>query len=349
MPDLALRLEARRIGRAVRASGTQLRRVQDHAWLLAFVGMAGEHAAIHAAHVGPLAGPRTFHFCPDPRDLDIRAQLLCEIADRLEGYLDWCATCDEAPQLFVTSPAAIGKLDSLADRLPYTPVDRAATKAIQDRQRRLRRFGGQLVYLTRREPHAGQQVLLAATALLSEHFVTGQDDQEDIHLGAQLAWVDPRAGIDPVTAAEIAERTPMGAITDPEFDADVLIHDVAAYNDARRNGAPAPRVKSLADVVGRRLEPVTIAMAEGIERAVGLVAALGLPELPGVDEFVERDREAFPSHRGYVAGGGGIPLADRPKGAAFEYLNREDAEQQWAAAVLHGDPVHRALARLRGT
>jgi hypothetical protein len=347
--DLALRVEARRRGRAVRASGTQIRRIQPHARVIAFVGMAGEHATIHAAHVGRFSGKLKFFFCADPRERDSHAQMLCKIADEVEHYIDWCDARDEMPQIFVTSPGVVRKLDAIADRLPYVPIDQGAPQALQGRARRLRGFGAQLAFFTRYSPRAGQQVLLTATQLLSEHFITGQDDHEDVHLGAQLAWVAPPRGKDAVSAAEIAERTPMGANTDPEFDTDVLIDAVAAHNRARRDGAAASRVRALRDAIGSALEPVTLEMATGIRRAVELVRDLGLPELPRLDGFVERDRVAFRAHRAHVGNGGRLPLADRPKGAAFEYLNREDAEQQWASTLLDGDPVHRALARLRGT
>jgi hypothetical protein len=347
--DLALRVEARRRGRAVRATATQVRRIQPHARIVTFVGMAGEHATIHAAHIARLGRAPKFFFCPDPRDRDVHAQMLCRVADELQRYFDWCEAHDEMPQILVTSPAAVGKLDSLADRLPYAPVDRSAPQAIQARARQLRAFGSQLAFFTRYAPRSGQQVLMGATDLLSQHFITGQDDQEDVHLGAQLAWVAPPRGKDVLAAAELAERSPMGANTDPEFDTDVLVDAVAAHNSARRNGAPAPRISALAAAVGAALEPVTLAMLENVQRAVDIVRGLGLPELPGLDGFVDRDLQAFVDHRAYIAGGGRIPLSDRPKGAAFEYLSREDAEEQWAAALLHGDPVHRALARLRGT
>jgi hypothetical protein len=221
------------------------------------------------------------------------------------------------PQLWVSSGAVAGHLDTLADRLRY---NRQNT--------RVRRFGELLSYATGRYPIAGQQALLTATAALRLHWASGQQPAEDEHLGALLAWVDPPVGIPIQEAVAAAERVPMGVKTDPEFDRTVLDPLVETYDrTARGPGASRRSAADAAMRIQQALEPVALRIYDATQRAVQLLIASGLPELPGLAELEALEAAEFESFMQARDDGRPITLRDRPRAAAFGLSTRESARK----------------------
>jgi hypothetical protein len=85
----------------------------------------------------------------------------------------------------------------------------------------LRRMGRQCRALAEEATFPGQQVVAVASALLSEHVVTGQSAVEDQHLGAVLAWVNTSPGVDPMVESHRRALRPAAALLDKDADDEV--------------------------------------------------------------------------------------------------------------------------------
>src|SRR5690606_21727798 len=97
--------------------------------------------------------------------------------------------------------------------------------------------GAHLTFFGTRRDIPGSSLVLAATDLLTTHWVTGQTPAEDANLATVLAWIDPRDGRTGAEAAEEAEtRPPAGPVSDPRWDRAVLRPLVGAYGRARDDG-----------------------------------------------------------------------------------------------------------------
>lgn len=164
----------------------------------------------------------------------------------------------------------------------------------------------------------GSSLLLAATDLLNRHWATGQSSLEDQHLGALLAWIDPRDG---ETGAEGALRAETGRdergqllcpltgpATDPAFDNRLLAPAIERYDRARQALGAAEDGESAdsglgelhaasgscSRLVGSQLKPTW----DAVWRAVDLLREL--PEGARVEDRWTRDRWSFTGHRDRV-------------------------------------------------
>ena len=204
---IVARLRAFEAGRAVPTASHRQLVLQRHALVVCPVAMAGEDTTVHAIAVGRIAAPPQVRVVSDPRIRDEHYALFEWFGGIVEPYFAECRAAGDFPQIWVSSGAAAGHLDTLADRLRFTRDQPA-----------VRRLGELLSYTTERYPVAGQQTLVPATHALRSHYATGQQEGEDEHLGTLLTWINPPMGRDVLAAATMAEREPMGVKTDPEFD-----------------------------------------------------------------------------------------------------------------------------------
>ncbi len=335
--ELVARMLAFEEGHAVPCASHLGVALRPDALVICPLSMAGEDTTIHIVACGGVVGPPAIRSVPDPRRRDDQYGLLHWLGAVIERDFLRCRRERTYPQIVVPSAAAVSLLDVVADRLRYTRHDE-----------RVRRFGELLSYATERYPYDGQQALLVATGALKLHWATGQDAGEDEHLLANLTWIDPPEGIDTLEAVALAERVPMGAKTDPEFDADVLDPLVSRYNEARRAGASAKELRKRGRMIRDVLEPVVVPIYEATQRAIAVLEGMGLPPLPDLTELERREAEAFEGFMRSRDAGHHLPLRDSPKSAAHRLSAREDAAQNYEAAVLTGDRVARAEGRLSG-
>ncbi len=334
--DLVARLRAFQAGRAQPIASHLQVAIQPHAVVLCPIAMAGEDTTVHIIACGRVGKEPTIYAVADPRFRDDRYRLFEWLSERVDTYFQWCRDAQTFPQLWVSSPAAAGHLDLLAERLRYNRENA-----------RVKRFGELLSYATDRYPIAGQQALLTATTALRAHWATGQQPAEDEHLGALLTWIEPPAGSPILTAVADAERVPMGFKTDPDFDRDVLEPLVEAFNAARRSGS-TERLPALEARIQTALEPVARAIYDATQRAIALLQGAGLPPLPDLAAIEQREIAAFDSFMRSRDAGYGLALRDGPRAAAFKFAERENAVETTAAALIMGDRVARARARLAG-
>ncbi len=280
--DLVMRLLAYRDGRAfARASHRQVS-IQPGALVVCPLAMAGEDTTIHIVAYGTIGRSPRVLCVPDPRKRDDQFGLFAALGADIERYFRRCRAAGRFPQFWLSSAPAVAHLDTLADRLRYNRQNAD-----------VKRFGELLSYVTGRFPVAGQQALITATGALKLHWATGQQEGEDEHLGAQLAWIDPPAGRGILATVAAAELEPMGAKTDPAFDRDILAPLVAAYDAAAREGASRAVLRLRAGLIRDALEPVIRRIYSATQRAIGLLERAGLPPLPDLPAMEAREADEF--------------------------------------------------------
>jgi hypothetical protein len=334
---LVTRLLATEGSRAQRVASTLQVAIQPRGMVISAIAMAGEHTTIHGLACSRIGQSAEFQFVPDPRRRDDQYELFEWLGSRIENYFQECREAKTYPQIWVSSGAAQGHLDVLADRLRYN----------RDNSR-VKRFGELLSYATERYPMAGQQALHTATGALRLHWATGQQEGEDEHLLTLLTWINPPRGKNIYDAVAEAELVPMGCKTDPIVDRDVLDPLLKSYNTARRRGVSEVNLAARTRVIKGELRPIVMRIHDAIQEAITVLRTMKLPRLPDLDSIEERERQEFLSFMDSRDRGYRLPLRDRPKLAAFRLSEREDAVENLEAAVRIRDTVARAEARLSG-
>lgn len=339
MPDLINlvgRLRAFERGRAVQIASHLQVNIQSHARVLCPIAMAGEDTTVHAIAVGRIGAAPEIRVVPDPRMRDDHYALIGWVGGLVEDYFMRCRQAGDFPQIWVSSGAAVGHLDTLADRLRFTrdcpPI---------------RRLGELLSYATERYPVAGQQALVPATGALAAHYCTGQQESEDDHLGTFLTWLDPPTGRDIHAALEMAEHEPMGVKTDPEFDRYHLQPLVTAYDRARGSGASPAELQRRARAIEGALTPIVNNIYCAVQRALTYLIGQ-FPPANLLADLASREAYDFASFMKARDEGQPLPYRDRPKAATFKIAAREEAAQNTEKAKLYGDAAAQARARLAG-
>ncbi|HEU4410569.1 MAG TPA: hypothetical protein VFS43_35265 [Polyangiaceae bacterium] len=335
---LALRMLAFDRGRAQPLAARRRVAVRREAWVLCPLAMAGEETAVHAVACGPIAKREPLVYSvPDPRRRDELFGLFAWLGARLAPYAEASLRAGAYPQIWVPSRAAVALLDTLGEYLWHAPGPPE-----------LKALARLLVYATGRAPVAGQQALHAATEVLSQHYATGQQPGEDEHLGALLTWVDPPPGVPLDRALAAAEATPMGVRTDPSFDKRALEGPVARYNLGRKRGAPAEALSAIAAEIDGQLRGEVLRLYGATRRAVRLLCE-GFPErlgcLPELETIEAEAYERF-AEKGVAYARPG--RADLPRQAAYEFVGRQLAQENYERALVHQDPLARLRAKCEG-
>jgi len=144
----------------------------------------------------------------------------------------------------------------------------------------------------------------------------------------------------------------MGVRTDPVRDT-ALHRAVVAYNRARR-AADRPsqggrvELDAPARAVWDILAPAARHTYDRVQRAIALITGAGLAPLRGLDELDAAEADAFTYAMDALSAG---RWSGRPstRSMARSYLTRQAAQENVDAALVLGDRVARARARLAGT
>lgn len=334
--NVVARMRALEKGQAVPIVSQRQVLVQPHARILTMLSMAGEDTSVHAVAIGRLGVAPQIKVAPDPRRRDDQYELLRWLLPQFEDYYASCRADGTFPQIWVSSDGALGHLDTLADRLRFT--DEAQVK----------RLGELWTYAGERSPIAGQQALISATAALRAHYATGQQETEDEHLGALLTWIEPPAGRDILAAVAMAEDQPMGAKTDPRFDAGELQPAVALFNKARQENNTraldfhAGRIQQMIEGVIRPIYAAT-------QRAMAILLQPRWKENPAVLALGEEEAAAFGQFMQNRDDGYRLPYNDSPKAAAFKIVARERTIDNVEAAFVRHDRAARERGAESGT
>jgi hypothetical protein len=325
------KLEARKRGRAVRVSAVMRVEPDPDAFLLAPIKMPGEGRLWGAAY-GRRGEEPQFCFAADPRNRDDETKnAIAPLARDLDAYFNHCLEQKRAPQVWVSSSAAVRFLDALGERRTTPDYPSVAL------------LGRHAYWLTDRFCYAGQQVMLSAVNALSAHIATGQSPFEDQHLGALLAWVEPPPDQIPEAAARLAEEIPAGVNTDVELDYELepLLAELA---ELRREGRDAARETEIADAVREALKPMALRIYGLIERAILALERQDLEIASRMDDLRQDDYRSFSFYmtRDF------IPLRPSPREAARLLAEREDAVDKAARAFVQEDVIEKAVAQVSG-
>lgn len=333
--NIVARMRAIEEGRAQRVASHLQMNIQPHALVICPLAMAGEDTTIHAVAIGAIGGEPQIRVVPDPRVRDDQYRLVCWVGDIIEAYYQRCRDAGDYPQIWTASGGAAGHLDVLADRLRFVR-DNAPVQ----------RVGALLTFATERSPVEGQQALMTMTGALSAHYATGQQEGEDEHLGAFLAWLDPPGG-DTSRAAAVAAREVMGVKTDPDFDRDILQPAISRYHAALK-GSPSPAQLQLrVQVIEQALSPIVARIYAATQR--GFAFLIGeFPPSALLSDLHAHEAAVFASFMRARDAGMPLPYRDTPKAGAFKIAEREHAAQSIAAGAIYGDTMAQERARMAG-
>lgn len=322
--------------------------------------LAGEACAPLAVLAGDERDAPRLLVVYEPRDRTQRfafaADLAAVVLPLIERYIDDDGTGSlsagergepypDAPQILVPNlpTAAFLRLLGRSTRFRRTEGTYAVHPSVP-------LLGRWLTYFAERGEVSPSSQLLSATAVLADHWATGQSAMEDANLGALLAWIDPPDGLAGEEAARAAEDPlrcpPAGPVTDPTFDNEVLAPLLQAAQEATLAGDSARLRRTRAELdraLRSQLEPTWALMW----RAVDLLRAL--PPAAHVEPRWLSDRRSFTSQVAWIRDGG-APQARRDGAvAAARRLARLEREQQRLAVErAYDDPLVMAEYRMTG-
>lgn len=357
--DTIQRLRAVQLRRAVPRASFRHVHLSDRPLVIAAYHLAGELGAPLALMWGTCPDPTRASFLavPEPRNRTLRFEALELFGNAMDAYLApvWqrvtapktsrgrvvgtTDVCLDAPQIVVPNAATCAWLFGIVGRFTrYLPTD--GPDGVPEV---IRRTGANLTFFDVMRATPGGSVALAATDLLSVHFITGQLNGERQNLAAALAWVDPGDGLDGPEAAALAEhKPPAGPQSDPGWDADELEHLVARYHEATGAGKERARA-ALATSARAQLVP---GWAD-TWRALAVVRQL--PPAGHTDERWERDRYYWARHTERVdASEARFTRVPGALQAARGLRRQERLTEDLAAQMALDDPAIMAHAVARG-
>jgi hypothetical protein len=354
------RLQAAETGRAVPLSRVRHRRLASPPLVIIPLTLAGDPANPVATMTGTARSRSQLLTVAQPRNRNLRLAFLTSLAQTILGYIASRQQATEivpgkgkreerrryaqAPQVIVPNRAARDYLGLLGRATRFQQVDGpyAVDPAVPA-------LGKWLTFLADKADQPGSALLADLTGFLAEHWATGQSPLEDANLAAQLAWIDPPAGMTGLQAALAAEDPlrcpPAGPATDPGFDQAVLEPLVRNYDRAANAGHDTGMKRAAAeieDALRGQLEPTW----EAVWNAIALLQAL--PETSSAERRWANDRDSFTSYVGYLAEDGRPqPRRDSAAAAAARLDRLERAQAAYDAERAMEDPY--ILAGLRTT
>jgi len=275
------RAAAATTGRALPAKTVRHVHLSGRPLVLVAAKLAGEACAPLAVLVGDDREKPHLLAVYEPRDRTQRFEFAADLAAIMLPAIDRHVEEDgpgeradpyqDGPQLLVPNQptAEFVRLLGRSTRFRKTDGPYAVPAAVP-------LLGRWLTYFAERGEVTPSAQLLCMTAVLGDHWATGQSAAEDANLAALLGWIDPPEGMTGPAAARAAEDPvrcpPAGPVTDPSFDNEVLEPILqairteresqarAAVPGLRREGATKerpPRVEGRAPAPGLRREGAT--------------------------------------------------------------------------------------------
>ncbi|MFN8531979.1 MAG: hypothetical protein U0556_00340 [Dehalococcoidia bacterium] len=332
--DLVRQISAATSGNPVPKDSRLHLAIRPNARLICPIEMAGEDGSVQIVATGPIGQPPAIYCVPEPRDRDCQGRLAGWLGRELLALFEETANEGTYPQIWTQSASSVDLLDTLSDRYRWSRVSEA------------RLLGELLTYPAERLP------LLASKPCSRQRPRCACTGRPGLHpkmrsTSALLAWLDPPDGVSPRDAARVAERTPMGINTDPDFDRFRLDPAVSAYTAAtRQSDHAAARRAEL--TIREILTPVVTPIYEAVQRAISYLQAANLPPLPELTALERREAAAFAWFMDQWRKGMKRRQRDSPARATREFALREIDQENYDAARITGDPLVRVAAELDG-
>ncbi len=372
------RVQAVAAGRAQPLATVRHRWVSARPLVLVPLTTAGEVGAPLGALVGTERSSPRLLVVPQPRDRDLRARFLADLADEVLPYLTSYEEeaepepgsetdpetgrrvaverelCVDAPQIVVPNAAGVEYVRLLGRATRFRRTAEEDPAEPYPAPSRVPLLGRWLTHYGERARTPGSALLVAMTDLLARHWATGQSGLEDQHLGALLAWIDPPEGWNGPQAAARAQTgrgadgllvcPPAGPATDPVFDNRALAPAMARYDAARAAGGDgAAQVERIRALLTSQAGPAW----DDVWRGLDLLRAL--PAGEHVGGRWKRDRWSYTGHRDRLrAGEPPQPRRDDAIAAAQKLSGRETAQARLEAGEALDDPLVMAGRRLAG-
>lgn len=149
-----------------------------------------------------------------------------------------------APQIWVPNNGAVTVLGKLGRRLAYLPTS-ARPDGPPPADPALVRFGRHLQFLAAHAGWTGQQLIISATQLASDNWMTEQTEAERANLAALDAWIDPPPGLHGFDAARKVEDLSVGPLPSPATEDEVATL-IDMFTEARRSGKRSREATALA-------------------------------------------------------------------------------------------------------
>jgi hypothetical protein len=349
------RARAIELGRAVPIATVAHVHLAQRPLVLVPLTLAGEANAPLACLLGSSVDEPTLLVVPQPRNRDLRFGFAADLAPIIIDHIYDATRVREAdgkhevyadaPQVIVPNPAGIAflRLFGRSTRFRRTTGEHAVAPAVPD-------LGRWLSYFAERAEHPGSSTTLAMTAVLSQHWGTGQSPLEDANLAALMGWIEPWDGLTGPEAAALAEDPvrwpPAGPTTDPSFDNEVLTHQVRAY-DAALTAGGADKVARAVGAIEKSLRGQMEPTWRLVWRAIDLLRAL--PVGSNVAHRWLSDRRAFTWFLDNAeAGGPPPPKREYAVTAARRLAEMEREQDEFEAARALDDELVMAEYRISG-
>lgn len=331
--DALLRVRAFAEGRAQDRRALRHFHVSKRPLVIAYVQMAGEPYSLWGAIVGKSADDTKLIVAGDPRNRDEQYQAFDQFADYFTKAVERHKVRELEPlQLWVSNPGAAANLRRLS---------RVMRARAQNANPQMQLTGDHLEFYSQAGSAPGSALCIAATSALSRQRVTGQSAFEDANLASQLVWWDrsllaeiANAGADWQSrsvfdlAAE-AEQWPMGTLTLPKTDEEVLQGLLRTLTEARGND------QSVVDSVTAAIRAALFDHLLPIWNAIWAAhqRLLTMTEAPWTAERWRQDADAFDTHWRWVEQGNHRAFSDKPIRAAqilskWEALQTESERQE---------------------
>lgn len=327
--DVYLQLRAAQADRAVPRTSRRHVHLSDHPMVIAGFHLAGDPGAPVALTWGTDPDSAKTIVVPEPRNRQLRFQVLAQFATDLCAYLDDPLIVD--PQVLLPNPATARWLFDIVGRFTWNqPVD-----GPQPVPQVVPRAGKHLMFLGQELDHPGSSTVLTAVTLLTLHYATGQAPEEDLNLGSLLGWVLPDAGRSGRETALLREAgPPAGPVSSPQWDKQHLERLVREYGEAAGN----QRAEHSAEMGLRSWAEA--ALLPGWEQAWvvrDLLAPLDVADRVRQRRHADLDR--FAQHSQRMTGDARFSARPGPTEAAIRLSMVESAQAEYESAMLLDDPL----------
>jgi hypothetical protein len=343
--DAALAARAFREGKALRTARLRHRRLIDGPMAIVLWQLGAEPFSAAAVGYGCSPADRACRVAGEPRSRDLAFQAVLPFArwfnERFERHAASRETVTRgnftferartAPQVIVANSATAEMLGRLGRRLAYLP-----TSGPRPAEEALVRLGRHLLFLRDRRAVPGQQLLVAMTELLGEHWATPQSELEQQSLPALDAWIEPPAGLHGFEAAARVEDLGVGPV--PSGDEDERLGPlVERFNQLRGKGTDPAMVRPLLAPVYEHYKPLLLRAWELLWRCRDREAVY--PEAPSVARRWDEDRDAYTRHMDWMARSGLRRTRQTPRQAALTLRSLEEATRLLEAEEACDDPL----------